>query len=1151
MVRSRHAATAFRPSAPAQPGRAPSRTQTTALLTVLVLVAGAVAAVAFLVKPSKARSFNLFLGSVYINDNRSPVSIDLASGKPTVRLRNVFTAVTADSTGLVRVVPLGGGNTLMLNAQTGEFNMIDDTGFVVKTTGGGVKLNTTAATTAVPSGSNAYILHSGKGSAGDSVYLVNEFTVASAAANPKAPAEARALATLPSTVSDVPSPAAAAGGNLWVLTDPLGSAGILPTRTITELSVPRGSDTGVALSQRRHGSVSGPAAVEAAASNANGSGRQVVAVASRSAVRVFAGSTTTQFDVNLPSTSQILATENGAGRFTFLYDTSAGWYRVTAPTNGTGSAGAAPLAAIPSGASLVSAAASLGGIYTMDSSTGQLWQIAGDGAAAPVRGVARYPILSGERADFSRSEIVSRGGRVIFNAPNMLSAVVVFTDGSRGPRVIDKQSAVQLDPSGATSLADAHAQTNHKPVKTNKAPKPVTRPAQTVDDKVNCGQTTQIPHIPVVQLIERGSRSIGLQWTYPILSPDDCNPTSYTVTTKVDTGGAPKGPAPKPVVGQNSTTISGLFPATEYEFTVAAILNARSTSSQPVRVVTDEEGPAAPTNVHTSVDDAGNWTVAWTSCGGQPNCVPVDQWQIEPRFCDGVGLSSAPAPMPLTSDPTLHSFQVHYPGSDALLGRGLSFTVTGSGSSGILGEPASDNSCSFSWAHPLPGDIHVQASTPAQTATSVATTSTTISVAFDKGAVRDLGGRGGQLSYDLVTGGAVVAHSGPTTDPTVSLNGITAGHRYQVVVHVNPPRHPEAAVTLPAVNVVPAIADWPTPTVDAAFADTDATTGALTVRVGLGGADTRGERFSLTPDSALVCGNARFPLNQSGIIPGQAFTFGGIDRFQLRQDCAVTVQLSQDVATATDPPLYGAGPSAHATSATFQIDDPASTTTAQDFDAHWIADASLTNPQLAVAYTGNDRLGLSSNWSFVVHDGAGDVCSDVVHDVPTSPVSITVRSDCLAASNFAVTASFQYFAQNVGPFTTPVAGTAPPPVDPLQIDFTASWNADAANPAVAVHYAGPYDQPTLATLTWTETVTSDASPGVVCGVSHAVPAHVADISVPVDLTACLPTTPGATPGPSGAPTSTPSTYTVTIHEDDPIFKTSHDWVRVVSGAPPQ
>ena len=134
------AASAFRPSAPTTPLRAPSRTQSIALLAVLVVVAGSIAVAAALVRPSKARSYQLFYGSVFLNDNTSPVSIDLASGKPSVRLNNAIAAVSAANTGDVDVYPLANGNTLMLDTATGEFNMVDSTGFVVKTTGGGVTL---------------------------------------------------------------------------------------------------------------------------------------------------------------------------------------------------------------------------------------------------------------------------------------------------------------------------------------------------------------------------------------------------------------------------------------------------------------------------------------------------------------------------------------------------------------------------------------------------------------------------------------------------------------------------------------------------------------------------------------------------------------------------------------------------------------------------------------------------------------------------------------------------------------------------------------------------------------------------------------------------------------------------------------------------
>src|SRR6478609_9738039 len=127
----------FRPSAPAVAGRTPSRTQAIALLSGLAVVAAGVAIVSFVVKPSTARSFDLFYGSMYIDDNTSPVAIDLASGKPSVRLANAFTAVSAKAAADITVYPLGGGNTLMLDTSSGEFNMLDSTGFVVKPSDGG------------------------------------------------------------------------------------------------------------------------------------------------------------------------------------------------------------------------------------------------------------------------------------------------------------------------------------------------------------------------------------------------------------------------------------------------------------------------------------------------------------------------------------------------------------------------------------------------------------------------------------------------------------------------------------------------------------------------------------------------------------------------------------------------------------------------------------------------------------------------------------------------------------------------------------------------------------------------------------------------------------------------------------------------------
>ena len=59
----------------------------------------------------------------------------------------------------------------------------------------------------------------------------------------------------------------------------------------------------------------------------------------------------------------------------------------------------------------------------------------------------------------------------------------------------------------------------------------------------------------------------------------DCAPSSYVVSVKALTPGAPK-PQPEVAVnGQNGVTLTGLFPATNYQLSVAAVINKVSTSS--------------------------------------------------------------------------------------------------------------------------------------------------------------------------------------------------------------------------------------------------------------------------------------------------------------------------------------------------------------------------------------------------------------------------------------------------------------------------------------------------------------------------------------------------------------------------------------------
>ena len=203
------------------------------------------------------------------------------------------------------------------------------------------------------------------------------------------------------------------------------------------------------------------------------------------------------------------------------------------------------LTSIAPNAALISPAESDGHLYTMDTTgVGDLWQIEADGSAHHIAGASTYPVLANEKLDLSQAQVFARGGRVIFNSRTNYDAEVVFSDGSHAPRRIYKHSAVQVDPSGATTLATGSTQEHQAAQTGDQAAQDAAhdRPAQPVNEKVNCTTTRQTPHIPIVQLGPVGSRSVQLQWTYPLLDPQDCAPSTYTVSTKLNNPDAPAPP---------------------------------------------------------------------------------------------------------------------------------------------------------------------------------------------------------------------------------------------------------------------------------------------------------------------------------------------------------------------------------------------------------------------------------------------------------------------------------------------------------------------------------------------------------------------------------------------------------------------------------
>jgi hypothetical protein len=1123
-------------SSAAAPG--PSRRQASALLAVLVIVTGAVTVLSYAVSPDRARAFDLFHGSVFLSDQLGPVAVDLASGTPTLRLVNANQQAGVTGSQILAAVPLT-DHTLLLNPSTGEFNMVDNNGFVVKHDGSGVPLaqrqGPTVATALDAGDGLAYIVRTGP-RGGTDVYLVSQATV-EAAATGSQHVQPRASGSMPAEAGTAPGAIASANGDLWMLA---GRSGGL--RTIRQFRVPAGSSSGTTLVASDHGRVFGPAAVGTA--QAPGSGRAVVGVASASRIDMFTSGAASRLATYAPPAGldRVLPTTNAQNRLGYLMHGSAGWYVVSVEADGAGLRPPALLADLPQDADLAAPAISLGRMYTIDRTTGALYSIGYDGTVQPLAGESSYPAFHAEVADYRDAYAVGRGPRVVFNSPTHVNALMVFTDGSSSPRVIPKANAVLVDAAGG---ADALTRSN-VPGPAPKPPKPGTpkpRPVdlEPVNPRLNCHATAVKPHIPVITSAVPGSRTVALTWRYPVLSPQDCIPSTYDVSFTLLSGAAPQPPASVTVQGQTGVTVAGLFPATDYEVTVTALIRGQATASLPARFTTGQEGPKAPTALTVTADNSGGWLLNWDSCGSvEQGCVPAQSWTVTPSFCDGRSVSAPPASMTVTADPTSkRQPPASYHGGDDLLGRGLRFQVQGTGDEGQAGAPSAPSPCVYSWASPVAADLIVHASTPPPTATSVETTTTTVRVSFAGSRVHDLGGVGGTLTYQLLQAGNVVSTVGPTTAASVQLAGIRAGERYQVKVLASPPRHPEVVVPIGPVDVVPAIADWPAllvspPTFDAP----PGATGTLHVQFGFpAGTDVRGETFQLV-NSQLTCGggNAAMDLQANDVAPGADLAFP-VDRTTLRGPCTVTLQVAQDPTTETDPPLYGAGTSQPATPAPVQIDAPSITTTANDFEAQWAG--TTGHPSINLSYHGNDDLSSGArDWQMTVSRAGAD-CGELSNTPP--PATIDVDKHCVAdgSGSFTVHVAYTYFGADAA-FDVPVAGSAPSPVDPSHVSFGAQWNASAAQPEIVVDYTGSEPLSTLQPLDWTEVVTSSAAPGVPCVVRHDNPAdgpiHIADV-----LTTC-PATPGLT--------GELPTYSVEISFTDPNYGRTGDYPTPVDGSPP-
>ena len=177
-------------------------------------------------------------------------------------------------------------------------------------------------------------------------------------------------------------------------------------------------------------------------------------------VRLFlAGSTGPGSDVKTATAtaSAFLPVAGASNDLWYLGQTPSGW-SVLGVSPGGHVSGPSRLGGLPQNADPVAPVVSDGLLYTLDQTQPQqptLWTIVpSSGAMIAVAGEPNYPAASAsEKAKFEGAQVLVDGPRVVFNNPGSLLAVVVFTDGSHAPVVVNKSTAVELSSAGPALIS--------------------------------------------------------------------------------------------------------------------------------------------------------------------------------------------------------------------------------------------------------------------------------------------------------------------------------------------------------------------------------------------------------------------------------------------------------------------------------------------------------------------------------------------------------------------------------------------------------------------------------------------------------------------------------------------------------------------------
>lgn len=986
-------------------------------LALIVAVVGGLLYSAVAGRPASAERPGLFGGSLVLEDSRPLTVINVATASITVRLQGVDAQVGAADYGDVQPVPVQDG-TVLVDRRTGAFNFLERDDYVTDPNGPGVGLGPLAGLTGaegLAAGADAYIVRSAPRS---TVSLVGRPTVAAAAKAGGSTVPPIGFASLGGPVDLRPGSAAVAGGDLWVLVD--GAKGC---RVVRLAPSPTGQESLDVTPEATLAGGCAPAAIEPAAG--------AVAVAGPGGVRIF-GSGAKPLTVAVAATRaagrDLPVTGSGPG-FLFLAQLPSGWFlygvgpagRTSGPFRLSGfSRHADPVVPVLSG----------GYLYTLDQAASpqpDLWTIdPATARMAPVAGASTYPLRNAsERNSFHGAQVLVDGPRVVFNNPQSLEAVVVFTDGSRPPAVVDKSLAVAVSTTGPADLnlspptTTPGARAGQKPAPGSPQPNQPLPVAQPVSQQVTCANTTQKPYAPQIISVTPSSGTALIAWSYQLLDQTDCEPSSWTVQVTALSGSHQPAQPTQVVYGQNQYLFTGLRPATRYSVVVTAYINTQSTPSTAATFTTAARGPDAPLSVSTASDGQGDWVVSWKPCteAGNPNCVvPADQWSVIGSACGGSYVGTPPTVQVAgdTDSVTINADDL------GLLGESLTFSVEGTLASGLTGNPTSDGSCTEAWRKPDPSAIAVTGSGAAAGNTITAT----LQVSASGNPVEDFGALPGRTEFVYSIGGQTV---GPTTDLRVTVPGLPPGQQFTPSVQVYPEGHPEAAVTVtgtPFSQTLPWPADLQGGMAVIPAVGADPNTGTATVTFP---ADLPAGPLTAT-NVAITCGSYSVP-EQDG--PVNAGRLGyAMDLVDTGGACSIVLTL--DDTASPDP--YG-GPSPQLTAAFTIGTQPHygfSAAVSQTCQLDFVCGVGGQPYQVQVSSTGSGPLSAGGDWVVSsrgpLDRGPAKFCATTQGlPGPTFPYTFELPAQCPQASSVDVTVSFRYLGQTVTVDAGSPGGAGSPP----------------------------------------------------------------------------------------------------------------------------